>query len=336
MPSNSQVSQDRAPEVPSRVNSLRVGGICIELQSKADFLKSRPEFDSPSIIAISASQLSDFPYPGSDSDLPPAQFWVVSSQPSQDIVVADSQPVVPRYSVAQQVGSAAFSAGFSQTTIPDSQEIFNDFSEDTVEVPGTAEEFDQGQAEATSPNPSNKESSGSTIPSHQPNINQVSFAHELLDVVPEHQLVSIQESQQSFSQHLPPATSGTQASSRPVLSRNLFDGFLTQPEFDPGEFSLSAHSKSQSTSQLDHTAAHPSEPAENPSLNESHQPAQRVSPLPSPASQFLTQTDVEFYSASEDFEVVPESSLRNSGQTRQLQEASLRQLATDGEQTASA
>lgn len=336
MPSNSQVSQDQVPEVPSQVNSLRVGGICIELQSKAHFLKSRPEFDSPSIIAISASQLSDCPLPGSDSDLPPAQFWVVSSQPSQDVVVANSQPLVTGSSVAQQVGSAAFSASFSQTTIPDSQEISNDFTEDAVEVPGTAVEFGQGQAEATSPRPSNKDSSGSTIPSHQPNINQVSFAHELLDIEPEHHLVLRQESQQNFSQPLPPATSGTQASLRPILSRNLFDGFLTQPEFDPGEFSLSADSKSQSTSQVVDTAAHPSEPAESRSLNESHQPAQRVSPLPSPASQFLTQTDVDFYSASEDFEVVPESSLRNSGQTTQLQEASLRQLATDGEQTASA
>lgn len=336
MPSNSQVSQIQDPEVSSQVSFLRVGGICVELQSRADFLKSRPEFDSPSIIAISASQLSDFPHPGSDSDLPPAQFWVDSSQPSQDIVVADSQPVVTGSSVARQVDSAVFSAGFSQTTIPDSQEISNDFTEDAVEVPGTAEEFGKGQAESTSPKPSNKESSGSTIPSHQPDINQVSFAHELLDVEPEHQLVSIQESQQSLSQPLPPTTSGTQASLRPILSRNSSDGFLTQPEFDPGEFSLSADPKSQFTSQVVNTAAHPSEVAENPSLNESHQPAQRVSPLPSPTSQFLTQTDVEFYSASEDFEAVPESSLRNSGQTRQLQEASLRQLAADGEQTASA
>lgn len=248
--------------------------------------------------------------------------------------MADSQPVVT--GSYQQIGSTAFSAGFSQTTIPDSQEIFDSFAEGAVEVPGTAEEFGSGQAEATSPKPSSKESSGSTIPSHQPNINQVSFAHELLEAEPEHQLVSIQASQQSFSQPLPPATSGTQGSLRPIFPRNLFDGFLTQPEFDPGEFSLSADSKSQSPSHVVNTAVHPSEPAQNPSLNESHQPAQRVSPLPSPASQFLTQIEVEFYSASEEFEVVPESSLHNSGQTSQLQEASLRQLAADGEQIASA
>lgn len=334
MSSNTQVSRDRALEVPSQVSFSHIGDICIELQSRADFLKSRPEFNSPSIIAISASQLSDCPHSGSESDLPPAQFWVVSSQPSQDIVVLDSQPLVSGSSVSQQAGSTALPASFSQTTIPDSQELSNETTQDAVEVPGTAEGFGQGQAEANSPSPSNKASSGSTIPSHQPNINQVSFAHELLVEEPEHQPLSIQESPQNLSQPLAPATSRIQASLRPTSSRNLFDGFLSQLEFDPGEFSLSAEPRSQSPSHEASTAAHQSGSAEKtsqtPFLTESHQPAQRVSPLASPASQFLTQTDVEFYSASEDFEVVPESSLRDSGQTRQLQEASPRQITVDG------
>lgn len=323
----SQASRDRASEVSSQVNLSHVRGICIELQSRADFLKSRPEFNSPNIIAISASQLSDCPHPGSEGDLPPAQFWVVSSQPSQDIVVLDSQPLATGSSISQQVGSTALPASFSQTTIPDSQESSNEFTQDAVEVPGTAEEFAQGQADVNSPKPSNKESSGSTIPSHQPNINQVSFAHELLVEEPDHQPLSIQESPQNLSNPFAPATSCTQALTRPTSSRNLFDGFLTQPEFDPGEFSLSAEPRSQSPSHEANTAAQQSgsveTPSQNQSFTESHQPAQRVSPLPSPESKFLTQTDVEFYSASEDLEVVPESSLRNSGQTRQLQEAAL-------------
>lgn len=324
MPSNSlQTSQDQVPDASSETDSPRTKGICIELPSRAAFLKSRPEFDTASVIAISASQISDCPHTGSEIDLPPSQFFVVSSQPSQDIVVADSQPLLTGSSTLQHFGSKAIPAGISQTTIPDSQEFLDDFTEEGVEVPGTAQELDQDlEEEEASAKPSNKDSSGSTIPSHQPNINQVSFAHDLHSIGPEHQLVDLQNSQRNNFPPLLSATADTQASSTSRSSRLPFDGgFLTQPAFDPGEFNLSAELKSQSTSQVSATAIY--QPGDNPSLEESHQPAQRVSPLSSKASQFLTQTDIDFYSASEDYEVVPDSSVRNSGQTRLGQQASL-------------
>lgn len=329
MHSSAHLSQHQASDAPSQPSHSE--GIYIELQSRADFLRARPEFDTASIIAVPASQLSDYPHPDSESDLPPSQFWVVSSQPSQDATVADSQPLVVESPAAHQSVAikAPASAVISQTTIPDSQELSNDFSQDIVEVPGTAEGFDQSLQEATSPKPSNKESSGSTIPSHQPNINQVSFAHDLLIVEPEHQLLSQPELEKHPSPPLPPATSGSPVPSRPLSSRNSFGGFLTQPAFEPAEFSLSTESKGRSPPHVPSTVIHQSHTTGNPSLNESHQPAQIVSPLSGQASQFLTQTDVEFFSASEDYEVVPDSSLRTSGQTGQHQQVLLQEPVAD-------
>lgn len=322
------MSQDQAPNGLSDTGPLRNSGICVELLTKAEFLKSRPEFDTASVIAISASQLSDCPHPGSDVDLPPSQFWLVSSEPSLDRIVANSQPLCTGSSALQQAGGKVFPGGISQTTIPDSQDFLNEFSQDGVEVRGTAEVLDKDQGEVISPQPSNKESSGSTIPSHQPNINQVSFALDLHSIEPEHQFVSLHDSQHSPSPPLPPATADAPASLRPVFPRNPIDGFLTQPAFDPGEFSLSAESKSLSASHVATTATHQS--AENQFLDDSRQPAQRVSPLSGKVSQFLSQTDVDFYSAFEDNEVVPESSQRDLGQTKPLQQASLDRPVADG------
>lgn len=313
----SQLRQDQASDTPSE--PPHTGGIYIELQSRSDFLRSRPGFDTASIIPISASQLSDYPHPDSERDLPPSQFWVTSSQPSQDLIVADSQPLATGSPAPQQVGGIRAHAGISQTTIPDSQDFSNGLNQDLVEVPGTAEDLHQGAA--TSPKPSNKKSSGSTIPSHQPNINQVSFAHDLLVVETERQLVPLQDFQPNLSPPLPTEFPGTQASLRPVSSRTPLDGFLTQPAFEIGEFSLSVESKTQSPSHVATTATYTSRPAENLSLNESHQPAQKVSPLSDKTSQFLTQTQIGYFSVSEDYEVVPDSSLRNLGQSGHSQQA---------------
>lgn len=285
----------------------------MELQSKSDFLRSRPNFDTANVIPFSESQLSHFPHSDSEIELPPSQFCVISSQPIQDIVIADSQPAAVQPSSPLQTATASKAPAISQTTIPDSQDFSNDFSQYLVEVPGTAEE--DYQLGAPSPKNGHNNSSGSSIPSRQPDANQVSFGYLSVSIDTERH----QPSQQNLPLPHPPSNSDAQASDRPFSSRNFFGGFLTQPEFEAGEFSLSVDSKSQSQPQ-EATAATdqqlPAISAEDTPLDGSHQPAQRVSPLPSQTFEFLTQSEVEFFSASEDYEVVPDTSQRNSGQSQ--------------------
>lgn len=326
LPSNSHLVRDPASDAPSELSYS--GSIYIELQTRADFLESRPEFDTTSVIAISSSQLSNFPHEGPESELPPSQFWVTSSQPSQNVVIADSQPLVIGTLATHKVAPVKAPLGVSQTTIPDSQELSNEFSHSILEVPGTTAEFAQSQEEATSTKHSDKESSGSTIPSHQPNINQVSFAHNLL-VEPDNHSLSQEDFHQNINPPLPPATSGAQASPRPTSSANPLGSFLTQPTFEPGEFSPSAESKSQSPPHVATTVIQQSHLAENTSLEQSHQPAQRVSPLSGQASQFLTQTDIELSPASEDYDFIPDSLPPNPLQPGQLQQTPLHQTVAD-------
>lgn len=267
-------------------SNLSLPGIYVQLQSKSDFLKSKPEFDTDNIISISASQLSLYPHPDSDTELPPPQFYTVSSQTSQDRVIADSQPVASQSFSPQQTATVAKAIGrFSQTTIPDSQDFSTDLSQSLVEVPATVEAIHQQTVE--SPKPSQNGTSGSSIPSRQPDANQVSFGHFSISDAP--------------------------LSARPLNPRGSFGCFLTQPEFEPGEFSLLAESRSQSQSQAQATTATIEEqqataPEQGSSLDDSRQPAQIVSPLAGEEFHFMSQSGGDFFSAFEDYEVVPDTS----------------------------
>lgn len=275
----------------------------MEVPSKSDFLKSRPDFDTA--ISISASQLSLFPHPGSDVELPPAQFCVVSSQPSQDIFITGSQPATTEpFSPQQTIASIRAPGGISQTTIPDSQDFSTDWSQNPIEVPATAEAV--YGPEAHSPRASQNNSPEPSIPSRQPNVNQVSFGYISISTDTERQFLS----QQDFP--LPPP------SARPASSRNTLSGFLTQPDFEEGEFSPLAESRSQSQAQ-EATATisgqHPTTAAPNSPLDDSHQPAQRVSPLPVEEIHFLSQSAREFFPTSENGEVIPDTSQEQYQQT---------------------
>lgn len=308
------------PEVSSEC--LQPTSIHVELQSKSDFLTLRPEFGDDSVVVLSASQLSDFPT--SDLELPPSQFCVFSSQSSQlseDYIVADSQPAAAAFPQVQQKVAATAAAGISQTTIPDSQAIpsgFSQTSQHIIEVPGT------WTAESTSPKTNHpSESSGSSIPSHQPESNQVLFNQLLF----QNTLFAIDQDHQPLSQngssryHPSPYT-------QPVgldhndSTPNPFGPFFTQPESEPGEFTASAGSKPQSQSQSQVATTANSQPlsVEDTSQIESQQPAQIVSPLHNQTSPFLTGNDTEVFSASQDHGAVPDSSLQYLFRSEQHQE----------------
>lgn len=287
--------------------------VYVELQSRSDFLKSRPDIDPADIIAFTSSQLSQSPPSDSESQLPPSQFFIISSQPSQDIVIADSQPLSTYFCTqSQQALSCVKAKGISQTTIPDSQDFSTDFSQDQIEVPCTIEEIDR--TETGSARASHHTTSVASIPSRQPDGNLVSFGTFSISTNLEHNGESQENNTtpQPISNLVPPSV--------PESSRVPFSGFLTQLEFDSREFSLSAKSRQESQQdevvsttddRLGTTTVH-----DSALLDDSHQPAQRVPPLHE-ESQFLTQSEPEFFSVSEEYEFVPPTSPRNSGASEQ-------------------
>lgn len=287
--------------------------VYVELQSKSDFLKSRPDIDPAEVIAFTPSQLSQFPHSDSESQLPPSQFFIVSSQPSQDIVITDSQPLFTSSTQSQQAASCVKTKGFSQTTIPDSQDFSTDFSQDPIEVPHTIEEIDR--TETASPKESHLTISASSIPPRQPDGNLVSFGNFSISTDLEH----TRESQEYVT--APQPISNLAPPSIPESSRIPFSGFLTQLEFDSGEFSLSAKSRQETQSnevtaitenRLAATIVH-----DTTLLDDSHQPAQRFVSFHEEESQFLTQSEPEFFSASGEYEFVSPKFPRNSGASAQ-------------------
>lgn len=277
----------------------------VQVPSKSVFLNARPDFDHADILSLTSSQLSQFPPPGAEAQLPPSQFFIVSSQPSQDAVIADSQPPSTLTTQSQQPAPGLKPRGCSQTTIPDSQDFFTDFSQDPIEVPCTIQE-------------SHHTTSASSIPSRQPDDNLVSFGNYSISTGLEH----TRESQENSTapqpaSNLPPPP----PPSIPESSRIPFSGFLTQPELPSGEFSLS--SKSHQETQPDEAAALPENrlaatPGHDTTLlDDSHQPAQRVAPFHADESPFLTQSEPEFFSASGEDDFVPPTSPRNSGASEQ-------------------
>lgn len=272
-------------------DELTLGGsppadIFVELQSKSDFLRSRPDFDPSEVIPISASQLSQFPHPGSQTELPPSQFCITSSHPSLDLI-GDSQPGTSF--VAESPDISRKDPRVSQrTTIPDSQDFSISFTQDS-------------------------------IPSRQPGILLGSFETLSFSTYRnpegEHQEGGNPEKRNQQRE----CSGENQASGRLPSS---FEGFLTQIDLKVGDFGLSGHPTVQSQSEdvgLPQGEQQSAILAEETLLEDSQQPAQRVPPLPGQASLFQTQKEEDFFSASEGYNIVPDTDKRKSGRSRRSQ-----------------
>lgn len=306
--------------------------ICIDIQSKSDFLRDRPEFNNDAVLAITSSQLSDPHYPGNEIEVPATQFTGSSFRPIDDFV-PDSQSFLAEFGLQefglyqQPLLHPKSRSHFSQTTIPDSQAFSTDFSDFPSEIPETGEEIPSG--EAASQRASHNHSSGFSIPSHQLDINQVSIDNGSIGFDLENQLFSEQNT--AALPHL--LNSDPQTAAQPSPLESSFQGFLTQPQYDFGGNSLDIAS---STQHQEPQALLPSQSEdflysilETP-LDDSHQPAQRVSPYPASPSQFLTQPPEDLFSGSEDFDIVLDTSQRNSGQSSQPAQAPFEQPVAYG------
>lgn len=103
-------------------------------------------------------------------------------------------------------------------------------------------------------------------------------------------------------------------SGRPASS---FEGFFTQVEFGSGETDLPGGSASrQSPNNTALLSEQPSNTlAEATPTDDSQQAAQIVSPLRTEAPLFHTQNEEDFFTASEDYEVVPDTLRKNAGRS---------------------
>lgn len=312
--------------------------ICIDIPSKSDFLRERPEFANDSVLAITSSQLSDPHYPAAEIEVPATQFTGSSFQPIDDFV-ADSQSFLAEFNLQesglyqqQPLPYPKSKSHFSQTTIPDSQAFSTDSSDFPSEIPETGQEL--VSREAASQRASYSHSSGFSIPSHQPDINQVSIDNRSVGFDLENQLFSEQDTA-ALPHHL---DLDPQIAAQHSSLESSFQGFLTQPQYDFGEDSLDIASSLQPQEPPANLPSHSEDflysILETP-LDDSHQPAQRVSPYPDSPSQFLTQPAVDLFSGSEDFDVVLDTSQRNSGQSSQPAQVHFEQPMTYGNCAAS-
>lgn len=266
------------------------------------------------MIIVSSSQLSQFPHSDSQIELPPSQFFVASSHPSLDFV-ADSQPVGPAIVESQQTKTTTGHPGFSQTTIPDSQ----DFSTDLSQNPNNASFAGQGSnpppvrqvtqdiAGASARAATQFPSFGSSIPSRQPGTFLGSFGtHSIPDWDGGD---CLREDDQTEHSQVENAVPGRPASS--------FEGFFTQVDFESGNSDLPHGPGPRHSSQI--TASQSEQPsntlAEVTPTDDSQQAAQIVSPLAAEAPLFHTQNEEDFFTASEDYEVVPDTLRKKSGRS---------------------
>lgn len=295
----------------NHLEDLPLSGTALQIPTKSEFFRLHPEHHEAEFLPISASQLSEYPHPDSEQELPPAQFEVISSELSSDIVL-DSQLLIPASSFSPKFNRGARRPllGISQTTIPDSQEPLTQSSESVVvEVPATADPLDQAPTQSPKPSQTgvleNNTSSGSSIPPRQPDNNLASsFESFSIAATPDHQPISSQ-GLHLLSSSLPQEThTAAQAAS----SRHSFQ-FLTQEPFDLGDISLSSNFKSQS--QPFETEAGGSnlpqqstQPVLDTVLDPSPQPAQRVSPLIDHPLGLISQSQLEFLPVSQDQDIV--------------------------------
>lgn len=103
-------------------------------------------------------------------------------------------------------------------------------------------------------------------------------------------------------------------SGRPASS---FEGFFTQAEFGSANSDLPGGSASRHSP--NNTASQSEQPsntlAEVTPTEDSQQAAQVVSPLPAEAPLFHTQNEEDFFTASEDYEIVPDTLRKKSGRS---------------------
>lgn len=285
------------------------------MQSKSDFLRSRPDFDLSDVIIVSSSQLSQFPHSQSQAELPPSQFFIASSHPSLDFI-ADSQPADQAIVESQQTKATTRHPGFSQTTIPDSQ----DFSTDLSQNPNSASFTGQGSnpppvgqltqdvAGASARAATQIPSFDSSIPSRQPGTVLGSFGTHSIPCWEEGDGLEEDDQHGAQTDRLRVESA---VSARPASS---FEGFFTQVEYESGNPDLPGstgprHSSKNTTSQSEQPS---NTLAEVTPTDDSQQAAQIVSPLAAEAPLFHTQNEEDFFTASEDYEVVPDTLRKDS------------------------
>lgn len=313
---NSEVFADSEPSEASTPAEATARGIFVELQSKSDFLRSRPDFGGSDVIVISSSQISHFPHSSSQIELPPSQFVVASSHPSLDFV-ADSQPVDPATFETQETKATTRQPAFSQTTIPDSQDFSTDLSQDPNSASFTGQgrnpppigQVTQDAAGASARAATHYPSFNSSIPSRQPGTVLGSFGTHSIPGWEEGDCLDEDGQHGSQTQHsqVENAVSGGPASS--------FEGFFTQVEFGSGNSDLpsGARPRHQSKDSASQSEQPSNTLAEVTPADDSQQAAQIVSPLAAEPAVFHTQNEEDFFTASEDYEVVPDTSKKDSG-----------------------
>lgn len=281
-------------------------------------MRSRPDFDHSEVINIPSSQLSHFPHSDSQIELPPSQFFVASSHPSLDFI-ADSQPADPVIVECQQAQATNRHRNFSQTTIPDSQDFSTDFSHHPNSVsfagqgsnPPPVAHVTRDLAGASARAATQHPSFDSSIPSRQPGTILGSFGTHSIPGWEEGDCSEEDDQHGAQTEH---SQAENEVSHRPASS---FEGFLTQVDFDSGSYDLPGRSGSRLSSK--NTASQSEQPsntlAQATPTEDSQQAAQVVSPLAAGAPFFHTQNEEDFFTASEDFEVVPDTLRKNSGRS---------------------
>lgn len=282
-------------------------------------MRSRPDFDLSDVIFVSSSQLSQFPHPHSQTELAPSQFFVASSHPSLDFV-ADSQPVNSALVESQQTQPTTRNPGFSQTTIPDSQDFSTDLSQGPISASFAAQERNSPPAgqearaaaeaftRAATQHPSFE---SSTIPSRQPGTVLGSFGTHSIPRWEEGDYLEEEGQHGARAEHSQvenPVSRGHATS---------FEGFLIQAELQIGSSDLPGGSASRRLSS--HITSQSEQPsntlAEVTPTDDSQQAAQIVSPLAAEVPLFQTQNEEDFFTASEDYEVVPDTLKKSAGRS---------------------
>lgn len=205
---------------------------------------------------------------------------------------------------------------FSQTTIPDSQDFSTDLSQDSTGFGFTSRgrSFSLvGQETRTIAGASTRAdthhlSFESSIPSRQPGTVLGSFG---TNSIPRWEEGDCLEDGQQGARAERSQAEG-QVSGRPASS---FEGYFTQVEVASGNPDLLGGSASRHTS---NTAASQNEQpsntlAEVTPTDDSQQAAQIISPLAAEAPLFYTQNEEDFFTASEDYEIVPDTLKKNTG-----------------------
>lgn len=288
------------------------------MQSKSDFLRSRPDFDTADVIVVSSSQLSHFPHSNSQIELPPSQFFIASSHPSLDFV-ADSQPVDPAVVECQHIQAPNRHTNFSQTTIPDSQDFSTDLShyhnsvsfEGQGSNPPPVTHVTRNSAGASARAATQHPSFDSSIPSRQPGTILGSFGTHSIPGWEEGDCPEEDDQEGPQTEH---SQAENEVPRRPASS---FGGFFTQVDFERGNCDLAGCSDSRLSTK--NTASQSEQPsntlAEATPTEDSQQAAQVVSPLAAGTSFFHTQNEEDFFTASEDYEVVPDTLKKNTGRS---------------------